>query len=147
MCPDCSETFLGLQGCTERGKEVRVGLRGRATDSTPELVELREAHRISALYDQGVSCGHVEAALDNRRGDQNVDLPVEKAPHHILQSPLGHLPMRYREPYVGHERTQLFCGLVYALDPVMDEKDLSSSMDLLLNSPGHEILIVRTNVG
>ena len=48
-------------------------------DAPAQLVELREAEAFGVLDEHEVGVFHVDADLDDRRGDQRVDLAVAEA--------------------------------------------------------------------
>ena len=74
-----------------RHQEVAVGAFRRATDSTAELIELRQAEHVGAIDDDGVGARDVEAALDDRGRDQDVVLALDEVEHRLLQRRLAHL--------------------------------------------------------
>ena len=74
-----------LGGLAGIGAEhVAVGLVLAASDTAPELVELREAEAVGVLdyHDGGV--GYVDADLDDGGGDQDVQFVVAEAAHGLI---------------------------------------------------------------
>ena len=57
-----------------REHEIGVGLVLRAADAAAELVEIGEAEAVGAVDDDRVGVRDIEAALDDRRGDEHVGL-------------------------------------------------------------------------
>ena len=84
---------IGERGLPAPVEEVRVGAAVRAADPAAELVELRQAERVGADDDDRVRVRDVEARLDDRRADQDVEAPLGEVEHHPLEHALRHLPV------------------------------------------------------
>ena len=61
-------------------REVGGGAAGGAADAATDLVQLREAEAVGVLDDQRVDVRDVDARLDDRRADEDVDLACRSAP-------------------------------------------------------------------
>ena len=74
----CGQARRRLLGEWQLAREhkVRVGLRGRATHTALELIELRQTQALRILDDQRVGGRVVDTALHDGRGDEHVDLLV-----------------------------------------------------------------------
>ena len=72
-------------------QEVRICAPARTTDSTAQLIELREAEPIRALDDDRVHVRDVETRFDDRRADEDVVLRRFEFDHHLGELVLGHL--------------------------------------------------------
>ena len=86
-----------------RRQQVRIRLVVRAADAAAQLVQLREAEAVGALDDDRVGGRHVDAGLDDRRADEQVDALRVEVAHHVLELALGHLPVGDGDPRLGHE--------------------------------------------
>ena len=75
----------------------------RAADAAAQLVQLREAELVGAIDDDRVRGGHVDAALDDRRADQQVAALVIEVEHDLLQLALAHLPVADGDARFGYE--------------------------------------------
>ena len=84
--------------------DARVG--GRESPAAAALVEVVEAVAVGLVDEDRAGPGDVEAALDDRRGEEDVGRAGDEREHHLLQ-------FRLREPAVGdadrgpgHDRPQ-----------------------------------------
>jgi hypothetical protein len=78
-------------------EQIAVAALRAAPDAPAQLVQLRQPEMVGAVDDDRVGVGDVQPVLDDRGGDQHVDVAVGKAHHHILQLALGHLPMTHAD--------------------------------------------------
>ena len=102
----------------------------RAADAAAQLVELREAEAVGALDDDRVRGGHVDAGLDDRRADEQVDALRVEVAHHVLELALGHLAVRDGDPRLGHELREPLGGRRDRVDVVVQEVDLPAALQL-----------------
>ena len=105
-------------------QEVGVGLVAASSDSPAQLVQLREAEHVGAIDEDRVGMGHVDARLDNGRGDQHIRLSAKELQHHGFERFGVHLPMGHHDARVGHQLLEPGSRLLHRFDPVMDEVDL-----------------------
>ena len=61
-----------------REHEVGVGLVLRAAHAAAKLVEIGEAEAVGAVDDDRIGVGDIEAALDDRRGDEDVGFAARR---------------------------------------------------------------------
>ena len=61
--------------------EYAVGLARASADAAAQLVQLRKAKDLGVLYYHKIGVGDVDADLDDRRRDQNVEQPGGKIRH------------------------------------------------------------------
>ena len=87
----CAVSVSGFSGGIE---EVGVRPLAAAADPAAQLVQLGEAEDVGALDDQRVGVGDVEAGLDDRRADQDVELLLPEADDDLLELVLVHLAVR-----------------------------------------------------
>ena len=66
------------QHLVARKGEIRIRLAGRTPHTAAYLVELRKAHPVGILDNQRVAVAHINAGLDQRRADKDVDLIVQQ---------------------------------------------------------------------
>ena len=59
-------------------EQVAVRAAVRAPHAPAQLVELREAEMVGAVHEHRVRVGHVEPALDDERGHEDVDAPLDE---------------------------------------------------------------------
>ncbi len=118
-----------------------------AADPSAQLVELGEAEGVGAVHDQRVHARNVEPRLDDHGRDQHVELAVEELEHHLLEVALVHLPVRDREPHLGHQLLELECGVMDGLDAVVDEEHLAAAVDLAQDRVGDHLGVVLEDLG
>ena len=117
-----------------RDEEVGVGALPAAADAAADLVELRQAEVVGAVHDDGVGGGDVEPALDDRGGEQHVELARDEAAHHLLElAPRPSARGRRRCGPAGTSSRRNFSIEWMERDPVVDEVDLPAAPELLLD--------------
>ncbi|CAI8447699.1 MAG: Uncharacterised protein [Halieaceae bacterium] len=97
------QAFLRIGGDhrLRRAEKVGIGLVMRTPHAAPQLVQLRQAKFISALNDDGVRVGDVDAGLDNRGADENVVMLMVEVRHDLFQALLTQLPVRDTDRQFG----------------------------------------------
>ena len=105
-----------------RRDQVRVGLVVRATDATAQLVQLREAEAVRAVDDDRVGRRHVDAALDDRRAEQQVGAPVVEVEHDLLEVALAHLAVADHDARLRHELGELLRPFVSIVSTLLCTK-------------------------
>jgi hypothetical protein len=88
-------------------EEVCVGASRTAPHPTPELIELGQAKRVGAVHDQRVGVWDIQARLDDRRAQQDIDLARIEEVHHIGQLRLGQLPVADTDASFRHRLLQV----------------------------------------
>ena len=63
----------------------------RSADAAAQLMDLRQAESIGAIDDDGIGGGHVDAALDDGRADEEVEAAMIEIEHQLLELALAHL--------------------------------------------------------
>ena len=58
-------------------REIRIRLAGAASHAPADLVQLAQSHAGRIFKDQRVAVAHIDACLDQRRADKNIDLIVQ----------------------------------------------------------------------
>ena len=74
-----------------------------AAHPPPELVQLGESEAVRRLNHHHGRVGYVDADLDHRRGEQDVDLRVAEAAHHAVLLGGGEAPMEQPQSQVGED--------------------------------------------
>ena len=121
-------SFGGLAqgaGAGAGDQKIRIGSTAGASDTTPELVELRESKRVGAIDYQGVDVRNVQAGLYYSRADEDIEFALREGRHCLLQVALSHLAVGdpdfclrdYAADIVGH--------VADVIDPVVQEIDLT----------------------
>ena len=102
----------------------------RAADAAAQLVQLREPQTIGAIDDDRIGRRDVDAALDDRRADEHVELAVIEVEHHELELALRHLAVADAHVGLGQQLAQVFGHRLDVLDAVVDEVDLAAAANL-----------------
>src|SRR6266540_1083994 len=120
-----------------RNEQVRIGSLPRAADAAADLVQLGEPEAVGAVHDDGVRAGDVEAALDDRGREEDVELLVHEPRHHLLELPLRQLAVGDADAGAGHHVGEELLHRRDGADPVVDEEDLSAAPELVLDRLAH----------
>ena len=97
-----------------------------APDPPAQLVQLREAHALGVLDHHQRGIGHVDADLDHRGGDQQVDLVRLECGHHRLffvrlQAPVDQADAQVRQLF-GQGRVGVLRGLQLQFLRFLDQR-------------------------
>jgi hypothetical protein len=74
-----------------------------ASHAAAKLVQVGQAVAVGVVDEDRVRVGNVEAALDDRRGEQNIRLAAHEPQHDVFQFALGHLPVADVDPRLRHD--------------------------------------------
>ena len=96
------------QAGVARQQQVGVGLVLVTADAPAQLVKIAQAETIRAVDDDRVRVRNIEAALDDRGGEQHIRLAVDELGHHLLQIVAVHLAVADDDARLGHERREAF---------------------------------------
>src|SRR6266480_4787568 len=129
-----------------RHEQVAARAPMRAPDASAKLIKLRQAKGIGAVHEHRVGVRHVEAGLDDHRRDEYVDLAIDEAPHDALQLPLAHLTVADANARARNDAPDVLGHSVDGLDAVVNEKDLSTAIELPGNSFVDEAIVPRLDV-
>ena len=86
-----------------RDQEVAVRAVLAAADPAAQLVELGQAERVGARHEHRVGARDVEAALDDRGRDQDVELAAHEREHHRLELVGRQRAVADADPRRGHQ--------------------------------------------
>ena len=146
---DRVEALLGDLGQHLVAPEGQIG-RGparRAADAAADLVELRKAHLVGVLDDQGVDVRDVDAGLDDRGADEHLDLAVRDVLHDIGEHGLVHLPVRHGDRHVAELLLELARGALDIVDAVVQVVDLAAALQLAPDGVGEDAPVVLHDEG
>ena len=149
MLADGPQPFVGLlaHDPVRREEQVGVGPPAAATDPAAELVELAETEHVRPVDDKGVDSWHVDAGLDDRRADEDVETPLREVEHDLLEAAFVHLPVGDGDAGVRHEVADVAGDLLDVLHTVVDVEDLALPQELAPDGLGHGALVVLADVG
>jgi hypothetical protein len=137
---------LGEHG-VRRHQQVAVGELVAAPDPAAELVELSQPEAVGAVDDHRVDVGDVDAVLDDRGGQQQVELAAVKACMRFESSASSSWPWPTvtRRPGTSSRRKEATSSIV--LDPVVHVVDLPAALELGLDRLAHQLLGRRGQAG
>ena len=144
-CGQARRCLLGERQLAREHK-VRVCLRGRATHTALELVELCQTQTLRVLDDQRVGRCVVDAALHDGRGDKHVDLLGRELDHHVLDLARAHLAVRHAHARLGRGLVHARHGVVDGLDAVGHVVHLTAAAHLQANRRTHHVGVVLSHV-
>ena len=104
-----------------------VGRPVRTSHTPSQLVQLRQAHLVRVVDNHCVHIGDIHTGLNDRRGYQNVNLPVDESVHDLFQLPLFHLSVGKSHIGLRHQLCDHVGHLRNGLHPVVDIVDLSAA--------------------
>jgi len=102
----------------------------RAADPPAKLVELRHAESVRAVDQDGIGVRDVEAALDDRRAEQDVELAADERVHDLGELGGAHLPVADLDARLGHELAEALADPLDGLHPVVEVEDLPLAAQL-----------------
>ena len=125
-----------------RVEEVGVAALPGATDTTAQLVQLRQTHTVGAIDEQGVGRGDVDTRLDDGGADQHVRAALPEVHHDLFELLLVHLAVGGDDSRLRHEFAQLGGRLLDGLHSVVDVEDLTLASQLATDGSDHLTLVV-----
>src|SRR5581483_3374067 len=97
----CVQAALAIFGNFSSGHENAIGLCGSTADPAAKLVQLRQTESLSMFDYHDVCVGHIDANLDDGRGNQNLQIAFLEHPHDLFFEVGLHAAMQYSDPQVG----------------------------------------------
>ncbi len=142
------QAFLAFGGGHQFAVTEEVGIRPRRAAPHPsaQLVELRQAKGIGAVYNQGVGVGDVEAAFDDGGGEQHVNAAFGKIAHHLREFTLVHLTMPNANARLRNELLQVQFHRVDGLHAVVDKEDLPAALQFAQDGLAYQFGRIRPDV-
>ncbi len=104
-----------------------------AAHAAAELVEVGQTVVVGLVDEDRVGPGDVEAALDDRGGQEDVDLALHEADHHLLEFGLIEPAMGDPNRGLGHILLDPGGHFVDVVDSVVDKKHLPVAGQLPLD--------------
>ena len=126
-------------------KQVGVGLVLGPADAAAQLIEIGQAEPVRAVDDDGVRVRNIEAALDDRRADQHVDLAGNETRHDLFQFVRVHLAVA---EFDARLRTKLGDPIAHSLDrlhAIVQEVNLALPLELAIDRVANDSLVVSAN--
>ena len=127
--------------------QKRIGRARGTSHAAAELIQLGQSEPVRVVDDDRVDIRYVETRLDDRGGNQHVDLPVDKINHDLLELFLLHLSVRKRHAGLGHELPDSVRDAVDVIHAVVHIVDLTSPRELADNGLPYHLLVIFHDVG
>src|SRR5690348_7450910 len=96
---------------------------------------------ISAIDEDRVAKGNVEAVFDDRGRDKNIGFVAHEAEHDFLEFTFGHLSMADNHARSWDELLNLCSDFVDALNAIVNKVGLSATLEFMLDGRANELLI------
>ena len=119
--------FLGIH-------EIRVRLRARAAHTAFQLVHLRQAKTLRVLDDERIRVRIINAAFDDGRGNQHIQLARRELFHHVLKLLFCHFSMRHAHARLACRQPHALNGIVDSAHAIRNVIYLSPARQLVTNS-------------
>ena len=153
--PSCGELLDRLEPLDRVGRDRLVGFEQQvgvgavlvAADPAAKLVQVGQAVLVGLVDEDRVDVGDVQAALDDRRGDQDVVLPPDEGQHRPLELLAAHLAVADGDPGLGDDRLDLVGDGLDVVDPVVDEVDLAVAIELAVDGPLDDLGVEAGDAG
>src|ERR1017187_7426545 len=132
-----------------RQKNVSVRLVFVAADAAAKLIQVAQPKTVGAVNNDGIGVRDIEAALNDGRTNQHVNLPFNKAMHDFLEFMLVHLAMADIDADFRFQQQvrQAFGDHIDALDAIVEEVNLAAAIEFALDGLFDEPFIVRRDDG
>ena len=132
---------MGVSSISGGQQQISVSAAIGTAHASAKLVELREAHAVGAVDDDGVAEGDVESVLDDGGGNQDIGFVMHEFEHHFFQFAFAHLPVAYGDAGARHERLQLGGNLPDRVYAVVHEINLAAAIKFLLDGGLDQLFI------
>src|SRR4029077_18411914 len=151
------QAAFAVLGNLSSGHQDTVGLGRSATDSTTELMELRQPEAFGVFNDHDRGVGHIDTDFDHRSSNQNIDLAFLEQPHGLILQIGVEAAVQEAYPQIGeHSLVQLLIHfdrgfellLLAFLNDGIDDVYLMSGGDLFAHKfPDFSRAFVRNATG
>ena len=94
----------------------------------------------------GIGIGYIQSALNDSGCHQNIIITIDKSKHHFFQLFAFHLTMPYPYFCIGNQSLDHPCYFLDILYPIVNEEDLSSTLQLIGNPIADHLLIEGDNL-
>ena len=128
-----------------RQQEIGIGLVLGAADAAAQLVEIGQPEPVGAVDDDRVRVRNIEAALDDRRADQHVDLAGDEACHHVFEFVRVHLAVADSTRASGQSSAMRSRMRSIDLHAVVQEIDLALAFELAIDRVANDPLVVAAD--
>ena len=119
----------------------------RTSDSTAQLMQLRQTEVIRPLDDNGVGSRDIDPGFDNGGTNQHVETLMMEIIHHPFQFALAHLPVTDGDPRFWYQFCQSFGGFLNVFHIIVEIINLPPAQNFAQDRLPYHQTIVLTNKG
>src|SRR5690554_1649069 len=114
-----------------RGDQMAKRLFVAAPHATAQLVQVAQTEVVGVVDEDGVGVGDVYSGFDDCRGYQHIEIPFDEVGHHLFEFRPFQTPVTYPHASIRHQALDHPRHFMDVFDLVVDEKHLSTSIDLV----------------
>ena len=115
--------------------------------ATAQLVQLSQAELVGTVDQNGVGRRHVDPGLNNRGAQKDVKALLIEITHHGFQLTLAHLTVSDHDAGLRNQSSQLFTTVFNRCHVVVQEVDLTATLEFTQHGFTNEIVRFFTNEG
>ena len=98
------------------------------------------------MDNHSIYIGNIQPCLNDRGGNQHINIPVYKGIHHILQFPLTHLAMSKIHPCIRHQLRNTQGNICNIRHSIINIINLSASAQFPVDSLSDCLFIIFHNI-
>ncbi len=138
--------FVG-DGAIVGQQQVAIPAVLRATDAPAQLMQLGQSEAVGVVDDHRVRGRDVDAALDDRRRNEDVRLAGDELHHHLLEFVGEHLPVPDHDPRTRREFLHIVRHALDVVHAVVHEEHLPLAVQFTRDDLFHPLLVERDHLG
>ena len=127
--------------------DVGIGLAVGSSDSSFQLIQLRQTEPVTVFDDDRIYIRHIHARLDDRRADEDIRFFSYKCFDDALEFSFAHLAVRIYDPRAGKHIREHLCFLLDQVRVIKKIEDLSVALDLTKACLRDDLRIVLDDIG
>ena len=118
-----------------------------SSDAAAQLMKLGQPETVGPVDDDGVGAGNIDAGLDDRGRNQDVETLFVEIQHDFFQLTFRHLAVGDADAGIRQHRLEIAGGLFDSVDVVVQEINLAATRQFALECLEQDIGVPRTNEG
>ena len=127
--------------------DVGIGLAVGSSDSSLQLIQLRQTETVTVFDDDRIYIRHIHARLDDRRADEDIRFFSYKCFDDALEFSFAHLAVRIYDPRAGKHIREHLGFLLDQVRVIKQIEDLSVALDLPKTCLRDDLRIVLDDIG
>lgn len=132
---------------TRFDREQGVGAQIGASDTSAQLVKLRQSEHIGAVDDQRIGIGYVQAGFDDVGRQKDVAAAPREGGDRVVQVVPGHLAMGTDDPEFGRQRFEPFRNEIEVGQPGTDIEALPATLAFPPQGLDDDLAVVSQHAG